>query len=213
MKRLIAIEAVVLIVIFMPLIAQATGLGIYFPAYGNGKSTITVFDDEFENDVSHLGGGFLLDTKVADRGVFNYRLHLGFESVDYDYPENFSRFAIDNTFGFGIVKTRVLRLWLGPQIRLAYMAYDSGELGSGIGTYTYKINSLGFGLAPILGMNFNIGSVISICPEIGYRATAFVGTQRFENELIGSEDEDWDTTEREFFINLSILFRINDEFF
>jgi len=208
MERIVkVISALVLMLIFVfPLETQATGLGIYFPTYGSGTGTVDRDGFETERDISHFGGGFVLDTRVADRGVFNYRLQLGFESVDYLYLENFSRLSIDNTFGFGIVRTRVVRVWLGPQIRIAYMGYSSDPS---------DINTIGFALAPVLGVNINIGDVISLCPALGYRVSGFIGTQSYNEEyyLYSRENDDWSTSDKEFFVNFSIIFRINDVFF
>jgi len=202
--------ALVVITLFLvPQSSQATGLGLYLPSWGNGSSTITYdYDDEFDRDLSHVGIGFVLDTRVARQGVFNYRLHLGFESADYQRIEKFSRFAIDNTFGFGVVQSRVLRLWLGPSIRLAYQSYSD--------EYS-ELSAFGFGLAPVLGMNFNIGNVLSICPEIGFRFTFFEGSESSEyyDSYYGYYDyydADVRSVDRQFFINLAILFRIGDVF-
>jgi hypothetical protein len=155
-----------------------------------------------------------MDTRVARAGVFNYRLNLGYESVDYgfDNDEKFSRISLDNTFGFGVLQTRIVRLWLGPQVRLAYMRYYY-EYDSGNGSS--EINLVGLGLAPVFGANFNLGSVISICPELGYRFEFYGGQEsyNYDDGFYSSSDEiDYVSVNREFFIKLSIIFRINDVF-
>lgn len=200
--------ALVVITLFLiPQSSQATGLGLYLPSWGNGSSTVS-YDNGFEreSDIDHIGIGFVLDTKVASRGVFNYRLHLGFESAQYGELENkFSRFAIDNTFGFGIVQSSVLRLWLGPQIRLVYQSYSDSDI-----SYDFNINAFGLGLAPVLGLNFNLGNVVSICPEIGFRFMFLGGTEEYDGSFY--YDEPFASTEQYVFINLALLFRINDVF-
>jgi len=203
-----ALTVVVISLFLIPQSSQATGLGLYLPSWGNGSSTIN-FDSgyEWEQDIDHIGIGFVLDTRVARRGVFNYRLHLGFESAQYGELDNkYSRFALDNTFGFGIVQSSVVRLWFGPQIRLVYQSYS--ESGS---TYDASINAFGIGLAPVLGFNFNLGNVVSICPEIGFRFMFLGGTQEYDG-YYGYADEIFDSTERYVFVNLALIFRIGDVF-
>lgn len=201
--------ALLVITLFMiPQSGYTTGLGLYLPSWGNGTSTIN-YDNgyEWEQDIDHIGIGFVLDTRVARRGVFNYRLHLGFESAQYGEMDNkYSRFALDNTFGFAIVQSSVVRLWFGPQIRLVYQSYSESDL-----SYDASINALGIGLAPVLGFNFNLGNVVSICPEIGFRFMFLGGTQEYDG-YYGYSEEPFDSKEQYVFVNLALLFRINDVF-
>jgi len=199
-----ALALVVISLFLIPQSTQATGLGLYLPSWGNGTSTIS-YDEGYEReiDIDHIGIGFVLDTKVASRGVFNYRLHLGFESAQYgELEDKFSRFALDNTFGFGIVQSKAVRLWLGPSIRLAYQTYSSESL---------NINSFGLGLAPVLGLNINLGSVVSICPEFGFRFMFLGGEEEYDSYYY-SDFESFTSTERYFFVNLALIFRIGDVF-
>lgn len=191
-----------------------TGLGIYVPTYGKGTATATIGDSDydFEYDINHIGFGFVMDTRVARAGVFNYRLNLGYESVDYGFSndETFLRLTIDNTFGFGVLQTRIVRLWIGPQVRLAFMRYFY--------EFDYGSNEIlvgGLGLAPVFGANFNLGSVISICPELGYRFEFYGGQLSTDYDYIydsSTESDDYISVNKEFFIKLSIIFRINDVF-
>ena len=197
----------------LPSISSAVGLGIYIPTVGSGTSTVKINDEDYEIDGvdnSHFGFGFVLDTKVANPGVFNYRLHIGYESFDLgnkgmvDLEDNFSRFSIDNTFGFAVLQSSVVRLWLGPQIRISYMGYSDDY---------NDINMIGFGFAPVLGANFNMGRVFTLAPELGYRFSIFAGTNSYSYEdFYGSYSEDTDFTVNgsEFYIKLNIIFRISD---
>ena len=109
----------------------AAGLGIAF-RFSSGS----VDYDLYDGDASHFGINFVFDSNVAKRSVFNYRLNAGVEffeheyDVDYDYGYWYTgteynegiRIMTDHTFGFGIVKSRVVRLWLGPNLSLIHIS-------------------------------------------------------------------------------------------
>jgi hypothetical protein len=190
---------------------HATGLGIQIPSIGSGSAHYEVDWDndgttEDDLDISHVGFGFVLDTRVANPGVFNYRLNLNYENADLgnedQWGDGFSRFAIDNTFGFAVLQSPVVRMWLGPQIRIAYMKFSQDN-------YYSEVNSIGFAFAPVLGANFNLGSVVSLCPELGYRFSFYVGSLTFDEEYM-NEEGTWTMNNNEFFLRFNILFRIND---
>lgn len=220
----------ILVLFCMPFNSMATGLGIYIPTVGSGSTSLDIsssdlFEDHTINpDISHFGFGFVLDTKVANPGVFNYRLNIGYESVtldfnddpgylDYNYfiNDKFSRYSIDNTFGFAVLQSEIVRLWLGPQIRLSYMRFNR-EFESG----NLNINLINFGIAPVLGANFNLGGVFTLAPELGYRISIYGGSLSISDILIMSDnsyDENWSLSAKEFYLKLNIIFRINDYYF
>lgn len=213
----IALIFIVFALMLIPNKSSAVGLGIYIPTVGSGTTSLKINSYEFPEDLdnSHFGFGFVLDTKVANPGVFNYRLHIGFESFelgdrnfrDERYMEdNFSRYSIDNTFGFAVLQSSVVRLWLGPQIRLSYMNFNNED---------NDINLIGLGLAPVLGANFNMGDVFTLAPELGYRFSVYGGTNSVDSDdyWITDDEDDWTLNNREFFIKLNIIFRINDYYF
>lgn len=195
--------------LIMPTTSLATGLGIQIPSIGRGTANYTIEGDyedfDYEKDISHFGFGFVLDTRVANPGVFNYRMNINYESVnlgtDDEWEDGFGRFAIDNTFGFAVLQTTIVRLWLGPQIRVAYMKYNTSD------DHPIEVNLIGLAVAPIFGANFNIGSVVSLCPELGYRFSFYAGSGGYEDE---TDTDPMNMDNKEFFLRLNILFRIND---
>jgi len=195
----------------LPQQGNAFGIGIYIPAFGTGSVTYSYTNSydtyESEYDTRYAGGlGIVLDTRVARNGVFNYRLNLGFYnatniySSDWEY-EDFKFYVMDHSFGFGVVRTRLMRIWIGPQVRLAYHTQPNDD------------SLIGFGLGPVLGANFNFGRVFTVALDLGYRVSAYAGTSESEDEYgYGSETETFTRTENLFFINLSVLFRLGDVF-
>ena len=77
-----------------------------------------------------------------------------------------TKINIVNTFGFGVLRTEKVRLWVGPRINIAY-DWDTGDDGW---------NRLGFefGVAPAVGVNVNLGRLVSLAADVDYRvATTF----------------------------------------
>ena len=71
--------------------------------------------------VDTVGFEFVLDTAVARNTVFNYRLNLGYEKFESkDADLDMESIIVDNTFGFAAFRNKVVRLWLGPQVRFSY---------------------------------------------------------------------------------------------
>jgi len=205
-----------LILIVAPKESNAFGIGIFVPVYGTGSGTYTLsnFDTQTDYDFDYAGGlGIVLDTRVARNGLFNYRLNLGFYSASQSYStdeyntsyDGFKFYIMDHTFGFGIVKTRFMRLWVGPQLRISYMNY---ELTDTFGTESQY--GLGYGLAPVLGANFNFGSVFTVAVDMGYRFGSYAGSWEYDGSYYDSSD--FTRSENQFFLNLSLIFRIGDSY-
>jgi len=200
------------VLIFLPKETSAFGIGIYVPIVGSGSGTVTDIDtdDEFDYDMKYAGGfGIVLDTKVAKDGLFNYRLNLGMINGDED-REDYKYYVMDHSFGFGVLRTRFVRLWIGHQVRLAYMNY-SDETSYG----NYDVSGIGFGLGPVLGANFNFGPVFTAELDLGYRVSSYAGTAEYEYDseyYYESDSADFTQTENVFFVNLSLIFRIADVF-
>lgn len=197
--------------LLIPKQVLATGLGLYFPfTYGSAN-----FDD-FEVDERHFGIGFIMDGNVAKDNIFNYRLNIGLEYFEHaiyqgeynsvlDYWEYFDyegeqwRLAVDNTFGIGFLRSRYVRWWMGPQIRLGFIFGDrSGfTLGGGI---------------TALGLNFNLGPVFSLSLEGGYRLALNVFFSELDTETNTREFSGEKSANNEGYVKLSFIFRIRDNF-
>ncbi len=160
--------------------AHAVGFGL-FGNFDGGKMVWEGYGAEFMN----YGGGFVLDTNLAMDSVFNYRLELGFSNLrtpyevkEMDFAKTFLFINILNLpyrqdktvthyensllmstvhyFGFGVVRTKNVRFWLGPQLTIAGMLTN----------LTGLIAGLGFAM----GLNINIGDVFTL---------SFVGSGRY----------------------------------
>jgi hypothetical protein len=215
MKKIIIILSLLFIFPLWAASAYAIGVGMYIPL-GAGVSEHSIDRDDspdlkFDYDTSYHGLGFVLDSNLAGKSTFNYRLNVGFERGEYDPDKNddgltdsfdYERFTVDNTFGFAVVQTETIRLWVGPRIRVAYL--NSDEYGN-----NEELKALGFGLGPVVGVNFNIGPTATFCIDSGYRFTKYYGNNNDSNKY-NRHDSNYNSDDEELFINFSVIFRIND---
>ncbi|MEJ2545147.1 MAG: hypothetical protein P8Y99_13855 [Calditrichaceae bacterium] len=199
MKKALLFFLCLIFVFVMSNSIYAVGLGIYTP-YAIGGTDY----DDFSTDSDHFGIGFVFDTNVAKRSFFSYRLHVGYESfshtTEYQYyyfgywywrtiDYEGSRLVIDNTFSFGLMRTRVVRLWLGPMVRVGVVNTDE-VLGDGF--------VAGAGIT-VLGLNFNMGPVFTLGLDAGYLFDVDI----YDNDV---------GFNHMFQVKLSVIFRIADRY-
>jgi hypothetical protein len=152
-------------------------------------------DFHFKTDHKRAGIGFLFDTAVGTKKVFNYRLNIGAEAVDYKVKSVY-RFNIDpnlngtfetkglfmsHDFGFKLFERKKLRIWIGPELRLSKI---EGKLND---DNNYEISIYSLGLGPVLGLNLNISKTLSLTFKLGALEMASYG--ELDNRATG---EDWD---------------------
>jgi len=217
----------IIFLICVPKSTYAIGFGLYFSPFNAGNSIVdwdNVGTDTNNWNTKHWGYGFIFDTRVARKGTFNYRLNVGFEIVEFKEKRNetnpkdsYFRFKIDNTFGFDIIQSSLLRLWFGPQIRLAnerfpvvkyveWSEYDYDEyIDDDDGS------AFGVGIAPVLGINLNLGNKNSLSFDFGYRLNRYIG-RHYTGSGVSLRHEQATITEKEIFFNFSYIFRIRDVF-
>jgi hypothetical protein len=194
--------------------AGAAGFGVY-GSLGSGSADWTLTDSysgtgtntTFKTDSDHEGAGFVFDTALARDSFFNYQLNLGYDKftskiVDTGETLDMSGLMISNSFGFGIVRTSGYRLWLGPEIRLAW------PKGSQDG---YDYDFFGIGIGPVIGMNFNTPGAVVFQVKAGYQMMSYTGEANATGSSYGYADYDLD--ERLIYVNVGILFRSSGDFF
>jgi hypothetical protein len=150
--------------------AQATGYGVYFDyAFGPIDPDIDwVLPTQY--DTGRISAGFTLDTAVARNKLFNYRMNLGYEHVNEKYQDvTFSRFnggSFENIFGFGVYRSKLMRVWLGPSLRISAGVLDERSVGGSVPGSIVNLTA-GGGLA--VGVNLHTGNVGSASLTIGYQ--------------------------------------------
>ena len=183
----------------------AVGLGPYIEL-GSGSGDL---DDDYSTynvDTSSAGFGFVLDTSPRDSKVFNYRLNVGYEKHDIEFPAGgtieLDGLSIDNTFGFSVVRKKNVRFWLGPQISLAYYTGRHDNVD-------YSLAA--FGIGPVLGVNFPMGPVATISLSGGFRLMGYAGTRDYDYYNYYDDDSydnntDFTVSGGMGFFNVSVLF-------
>ncbi|MGE5893294.1 MAG: hypothetical protein ACM34I_04500 [bacterium] len=211
MKRfwIVGFLSVFLFLSFIATNASAAGLGFYGTA-GGGTSEWDADGfpgDDFDADTGHAGIGFVVDTNVAKDSVFNYRLQIGYERMKHEPEDTFfddiklDALVIDQDFGFGIVRNKLLRFWVGPELRLVYAT------GSPDNASDTDIHLWGIGIGPVAGINFNVSPLISLSVKGGLLATGYAGEMETP---IG--DTDYEMSEVHGFGTFAVLFKIDDTF-
>jgi len=197
----------------------AAGIGI---TLGSGAESWESGTDETYNtfpDQRHSGDrkinnfGFVVDTTIAKDTLFNYRFSLVSEennSESSGYNIDMKGFSMVHDFGFGIVRNRNLRLWVGPELKAAF--YDQiSPSNSSAGSFDGNV--WGFGLGPAIGLNIHLPRVVSFSLTGAYYITSQYFGQYdiyFNNTYLDTVNVD--DSSNGLFINACILFRFNDRY-
>ncbi|MDH5324932.1 MAG: hypothetical protein OEZ68_16060 [Gammaproteobacteria bacterium] len=204
------------ILLLIPVSGFSLGLGM---TVGSGTED---WEDTWGlgNDYNHSGDrelshfGFVIDSAVAKTTIFNYRLSIVSEDnnvVDDGDGLYMSGMALNNDFGFAVVRKRAFRMWVGPRVKLA--VYDDLErVGSPNGVDTYG-SVTGFGIGPVVGFNFNLPRVATFSITTGFLAMEYFGDYVAWNPSgLTRNTNDVETNSISSFINISVLFRVRDQY-
>jgi hypothetical protein len=192
--------------------AGALGIGVYG---GFSYMDVENWDIDSPSTTGNMlyywgGAGLVIDTAVAKKQLFNYRLNLGIGQVVQQPPSGSYATNIDgiraelmSSFGFGIVKLSFMRMWLGPQLGLRFHHIEVNQINK---------DCLLFSGGAVLGFNFNIGSFFTIGIDGGFRYNAGLDFVTFENSSWLLDDRTYFAHGPEGFVNVSIIFRIGDTY-
>lgn len=179
----------ILLMLLLPLSLQAVGFGVYVPFNFEEKSSVNYESTYYEKGYSQnrsykpsAGFGLVFDTNIQKDKLFNYRL--GLETLNRMVKDinntsctnncnQSTRVNIVNTFGFGIVRSQNIRVWIGPRINVAYHIER--------GNNEYHRSELEFGVAPAMGINIDLDKTVSLGLDLDYRAAAITGSSGDSN--------------------------------
>ena len=179
---------------------HATGLGF---SLGDASED---WDDVSTVESRNLSSfGFVVDTTVAGDQIFNYRFSLLKEENNSDGNGiNMDGITFLHNFGFGVLRNKHVRLWLGPELRTAF--YEDLSIVRNGSRVQVPGDVWGYGIGIAMGANFHLPEVASI----GISASYYVF-----NDYTGDYDStstDLDIDSSGLYLNLTVLFRVNDEF-
>jgi len=167
--------------------ATAGGIGASF-SFGGSESRLSDEDDvwqDIDTDNGFVGLGLIFDTNLAQDRLFNYRLNTSLEFVDQDVRQaglsnevQGTQLSLDQTFGFGFLRTPDLRVYLGPSLHLGIGGFDD-DINVGGFRADYEAVTFTAGVGPELGVNFHVGE------HLTFSTSAFVRyglrLQRFDD--------------------------------
>lgn len=208
--------------------ADAGGFGGSL-GYGRSQSKLDDVDDfwaDLHTEADEAAIGLVFDTNLAQDRLFNYRLNVSLAFVDEEVGQaglenqvQGTNVALDQTFGFGLVRTPQVRVFLGPSLHLGVGRIDDHIRVSGF-RENYERTAFTAGLGPELGFNYNVGRHLTLSTSAyvryGFQVQAFqklfddrgsdgvfVGSDlragivtsvffRFGNDQFRSARSDWD---------------------
>lgn len=138
--------------------------------------------------------GVIYDTNVGRDAIFNYRLGISYQDLKARSSEGRFRLegvSIENDFGFSLVRSEALRLWVGPELKIEYLE-GNNETATG---YQDHMGVLGVGVGPVAGVNYRLGNDVSLTVKGGYLFQE--GVRLFS---------EWE--ERYGFLNIGLIFRL-----
>lgn len=159
-------------------------------------------DFNYETDRNSVG--VVMDTNLSKDKVFNYRLGVMYEKEKLSrsgFNYEVKGVSFDNDFGFGVVRNENLRLWLGPELRLSYL---EKEWNSNTKTALVEI-----GVGPVVGVNFNLGSVVTLSAKAGYIFNGTAGNRT--NTSASGGDTTISGTGNYPLLNFALLFRMGEQ--
>ena len=212
-KRIASVAFFCFFILMLATVAMAFGIGGYMTV-GGGNSSYDYSKYEYfatgnlkKSEDWAIGGGLIMDSNLASDRIFNWRMKLGGErlTADRESEMRLTRLHMQHVFGFGIVRTENVRLWLGPQIGASYSwgdrtkeryYYGIAPLGLtwqklfypallspynyGYGIFRDHIPIIQYGgidFGFVLGLNINLGDYVTIGPEVGVKYGLNFGKQ------------------------------------
>ena len=200
--------------LFLKIISSATLILFYSAqahAVGLGFS-VGMGDEDWDNDRYYSGSrdvsnvGFVIDTAVRRNKLFNYRFTFLKEENNADGGRlDMQGYAMTHDFGFGVVRTKNIRLWVGPELKGSYykdLTFNDGAYVDG--------DVYGFGVGPVIGLNVNLPQVVTFSFSAAYYIIGFYSSNFNNYSNNGNYYEDLDVDSSGLYLSLGLIFRVNE---
>jgi len=169
-------------------------------AFGMGVSSGSM--EETWTDTGFGGGssmrevtsiGLVLDSNVAANKLFNYRFRIFTEeNVSSSGNSSYSGTSMTHDFGFALVRTKPVRLWLGPRFKYTFLSNDNASEAT--------TNRFGLLYGAVLGVNINLPRVVTFSITAGKLLGDYTG----DCTTFNCNDREVDSS----FLNVAIIFRM-----
>lgn len=146
--------------------AMALGIGVFADGSYNA---LWIEGLNGTMEYGFTGAGLVLDTCAARNELFNYRFQVGYQKDVKNSEVGTHKISINNYFGFGLVRMRYFRFFIGPQLGLRYYMMDRKDKGDWGFTRTIRSNEAGAAAGLVLGLNVNIGEYFTLGLDFGCR--------------------------------------------
>ena len=215
----------------MPAVVNAGGIGLYVPISFGDTMDVTLSPDSGytgASDVNQVteykaatGLGLMFDSNLGKDKLFNYRLGLEWmdrtvDTVSYDGgsarsctgdSSDLFRFQMIHTFGFGVLRTEMFRLWIGPRINLGWnYRNDEGTYGKQ-SEFNYEI-----GIAPVVGLNVNIGRWFAVAADLDYRFAGVGGAYVYSPNTGSDRTNTYSGSDNGATMRLYAIFKFGEDF-
>jgi len=182
--------------------AQAFGIGGYFE-YGKVTGEVEFLGiDDTDFDADQYGVGVVFDTNLARNSLFNYRGTFGYRSSEHTFETSLGDldldadgFEMNHLFGFGLIRTKRVRVFVGPAIRIGVDVFDTDS-----GTDLVNVD---FGIGPEIGLNLHLARHLTVSPWAAYQYHYLVQAV----DVNGVGNDTGDGYEHVVKAGISILFR------
>ena len=149
----------------------AEGVGIYMLNVINEKGY-----DSYEDDYGYSPGiGLSFDTNLGKNKIFSYRLNFEYyradgtdtyrpfdSNIDVKYDIHKNVVSVVNIIGFGVYRSKHIRLWLGPIVSV------NSENTNAHHDYEDAFTNNNLEVGPVTGLNYNINEAASLSIDISY---------------------------------------------
>ena len=160
------------------------------------------------SDFTKYGGGFVLDTAVAEDQLFGYRLNVGYTKIkiNNDNAPDIDGYEFQgyNNLCIGIFRSEYIKFWIAPQLGLGII---SGKYELNNQAYFNRFVTYFASIGLAAGINMHISDLISIGLDSGYRVSKHSGSGDYNSYSFEVKG-----TGKEFFANVAIILRRNDNF-
>jgi hypothetical protein len=208
---------VLLSLLLFALPTSAGGIGGSF-SYSDGDGEVDDVDDFFadlDTSADYFEVGFTYDSNLASDRLFNYRMSANLQLVDQELSFGpisgdieGTGFSLNQLFGFGLVRTKNVRIFVGPTIHLGVTVFDDEVAGIDIEELLIVA-----AIGPEVGMNLHIGRHLTVSLTGYYRYGLQI--QGFDAPISGVNQSDGVFVGHEHRLGLttSIFFRFSGDQF
>jgi hypothetical protein len=212
MRKIFIIAFALIVISLATTSAHASGLGVYLNG-GFGDSDIETgpywwsVTNTYDSDLEVLSGGLVFDTNLSKDRIFNYRLELGRGTYTWqDFPAGMetelNQTVMTHDFGFGILRNKAVRLWLGPEIRISRINDEVDGV---------EYDMIGFGVGLAIGLNINLRGPITIGLKASLMDQVMNGDFTYDDPITGlTTTDDISTDDYLTLVTAAFIFRFGE---